>query len=322
MEMQVDSLSTPAEAETLLGMVTEAKDAFRIQRVAEDRGEQWRAVALCAERLYGQLLGPAKPGNPGGKPNLSGTKVSGAESVARNQARKVAAVPEDLFKNYLNNAPNPSRAGLMRRYNLNAGGPNPPRPPRPTKATEEQINACLEGIRRGESQTDIGRELGLGNNSMVLAQAYGIAADRHARAVGPPVRPPGRPKNWNGKSNDKRQRELSAARGKDNYAELLEFQTRVAQMCVVLEDWHVIEDCQLDEVALQRLSDIHDDLLSLGEWYERTLSAVQHRLTDAAVLQKIGKLRDTSGRTPEEAQTAMRLAERLERKLGSRLAAV
>jgi hypothetical protein len=65
METQIESLRTPADAQVVLKQIAKAEDAFRIQQMAEDRGEEWRTVALRAERLYGQLIGKAKRGGIG-----------------------------------------------------------------------------------------------------------------------------------------------------------------------------------------------------------------------------------------------------------------
>ena len=66
----------------------------------------------------------------------------------------------------------------------------------------------------------------------------------------------------------------------------------------------------LDEAELWRIADIHDALTDLAELADRALSLVQARLEDAEVLEKIAALRNTSGRTPAEAETAGKLAGR------------
>jgi hypothetical protein len=124
---------------------------------------------------------------------------------------------------------------------------------------------------------------------------------------------PIRSKSWNGKSGDKRLRELRA-QGDDDYAALLDVQLRIARAVAVLEDIRV-QDYGLDEVSLWKISDLHDDLISLGEWQNRAISAVQAHLGDASVAAKIAKLREHSGRTPAERETAELLAARLEKKL-------
>ena len=130
--------------------------------------------------------------------------------------------------------------------------------------------------------------------------------------------------NWNGKTNAARERELFDRKRKnkgkqpDKYLELLRLNMDISKMTRILEGWHVHE-FNLDEESMWLMADIHDDLITLGEWHDRTLSAVGRWLLDKDVRDKIAKLRDTRGRTAEEAETALRLAERLERKLEARL---
>jgi len=133
----------------------------------------------------------------------------------------------------------------------------------------------------------------------------------------------GRKGNWNGKTNASRERELHARKRSkqkqpDKYLELLRLNMDISKMTRILEGWHVHE-FNLDEESMWLMADIHDDLISLGEWHDRTLSSVQAWLLDVDVREKIAKLRDTRGRTEEEAETALRLADRLERKLEARL---
>jgi hypothetical protein len=90
------------------------------------------------------------------------------------------------------------------------------------------------------------------------------------------------------------------------------------RLCRVLEDYQP-EDYTADEDSVWHIAAIYEDLISLGEWVSRSLSATQGWLGDADVRKKIALLRDAHGRTPEEAETAQRLADLLERKLGARL---
>jgi hypothetical protein len=132
---------------------------------------------------------------------------------------------------------------------------------------------------------------------------------------------PGRVTNWNGKSNLQRERELLAERKTSSYPELVTAQRRFAQAAMALESIDV-NSYGLSEVVLWKVEDILDDLISLGEWYDRTLLGVLGWLDGVDLRGKIEKLRNTAGRTPEEAETALRLADRLERKLEARLEAL
>jgi hypothetical protein len=126
------------------------------------------------------------------------------------------------------------------------------------------------------------------------------------------------PMHWNRKTTKMRQRELKGRRKMDPYPGLLRVQMIISDLCAALESVR-IGDYHLDEVSLWRITDIYDDLISLGTWTDRTLSAVQGRLDDSEVLAKIAVLRNTNGRTPSEARAMKALADRLEHKLTRRL---
>jgi hypothetical protein len=91
-------------------------------------------------------------------------------------------------------------------------------------------------------------------------------------------------------------------------------------LCSVLDDIHV-EDFELGGIGPWQVADIHDDLVTLVDKADRLLSAVQGWLEDGNVRKKIAILRDSSGRSPAEAATAAKMADRLERKLNARLGA-
>ena len=134
-------------------------------------------------------------------------------------------------------------------------------------------------------------------------------------------RPPRRTENWNGKTNPKRKRELQQKRREGDYAGLVNTQLQINNLCSALEATE-LEDFGLDTATLAVVADIHDDLLTLAEWVDRKLHHVGAWLNDVEVRDRIRKLRDTRGRMEEEAATALRLADRLERKLEARLVSV
>jgi hypothetical protein len=121
----IEDVQDPDEAMRLLDKVRLADEAVRLQRLGEDRERRWHVLVLRAERKVGELLGPAQPGNKTGRArtNVSATNVSDADRVARNQARKVAAVPAEKFEEYVSTASNPTRAGLLRSANGKAKPP-------------------------------------------------------------------------------------------------------------------------------------------------------------------------------------------------------
>jgi hypothetical protein len=187
------------------------------------------------------------------------------------------------------------------------------------RPTEQQIRACIEGILKGRNQTEIGKELGLPHNSMQLGKAYDAAVRHLERGEGGEIMAgrPGRSRNWNGKPSKARQREL---RGLRQATELHKLSRRIADLCVVLEDFS-IDDLRLDEATMWEIDAAYADMITLGEWWNRTIMGIQGWLSDVSVREKISKLRDTSGRTAEEAKVARMLADRLERKLEARLTA-
>jgi hypothetical protein len=71
----------------------------------------------------------------------------------------------------------------------------------------------------------------------------------------------------------------------------------------------------LQDPMLKRLLDtFFDALTDAVEAGEAKLDAVRQRASDEAIKRKVAALRNTVGRTPQEAETALRLADRLEKK--------
>ena len=85
-----------------------------------------------------------------------------------------------------------------------------------------------------------------------------------------------------------------------------------------------VDDIELDEHTADTVNDLHDDMLRLQDWAERVSGAVQGRLGEQAVRQKIAGLRAKTvsrGCSEEEAVAAQRAADRLERRLNNKLVA-
>ena len=129
---------------------------------------------------------------------------------------------------------------------------------------------------------------------------------------------PKRGKNPNGKTNPTRQRELKAQKKTGNFGDLIHAQLKMNELCSWLESFD-ISNYEFDSPTLLVIADVHDDLLSLQGWLDRALLHIGGHLADHDVREKIKRMRDPHGRTPEEAMTANRLADRLERKLEARL---
>lgn len=124
----------------------------------------------------------------------------------------------------------------------------------------------------------------------------------------------GRPKNFNGKSNAKRLRELKDRGKTDHYNELRTVQLRISELCgalesVKLEDYNLSGD---DEVTMWRIVDIFDDLLSLAPWVELNINRLKGRIKAADLLERAAKFRNVGGRTDEEIKIFIARAEKLE----------
>jgi hypothetical protein len=183
--------------------------------------------------------------------------------------------------------------------------------PRPPRATQEQVQVCIDGIRKGLSQTDIGKKLGLADNSMVLTQAYTAAwylAENGTTAAA-------KPKTWEGKSKTQRQREVRA--GLKTRPGIYKVLNDMGKLTGYIETLKV-EDFNLADLDAWDVSFIHSDLVSLSLASDRLLSAVQGWLEDGDVLRKIDLLEKRTkdaGCTESEVKVAKAMVDKLRRKL-------
>jgi hypothetical protein len=151
------------------------------------------------------------------------------------------------------------------------------------------------------------------HDAIPFVKAYAVAEDR--------INHPGTAREvyadiWEKKTPRQRLRELRGeARG--GYSELLQFQVKVTELCTVLEDFDV-QDFNHNEDELGRFRDIRDDLVSLGIWLDQQLTAVARYVDTYATVARIIHLRNPWGRTPPEAESARKYADKLERQLGPR----
>lgn len=136
--LAIDSVETPEDAESLLGRIKVAEQAIRLSKLGAEREQRWGRVRLMGERRYGELLPKPEPGKRTDRgPVTSGNgSLSGAQRVEQNRARSVSSVPEAVFTEYVESAPKPSRAGLLRAVET----------PTPTEreATEQQLREEVE----------------------------------------------------------------------------------------------------------------------------------------------------------------------------------
>lgn len=110
---------------------------------------------------------------------------------------------------------------------------------------------------------------------------------------------------------------------KGDYGKLLRLSVEMTKLSAVVQAYHP-EYYAPDEVSsvdpvYAIVCTFHDDLADLSRWIDEALVATQTWLGDVEVRRKIAKLRDPTGRTPEEVKAARRVADRLQRKLGAQL---
>lgn len=117
----------------------------------------------------------------------------------------------------------------------------------------------------------------------------------------------------------RRKRSTGGDTPKGSVAELRRLRLEIDQMSTAIKDYNISDYDLADDAYLDLAVDIFGDLLGLGEWVDGAVSATQAHLSEVKVLAKIGKLRDTTGRTAAEAETARKLADKLEAKLTKRL---
>ncbi len=115
----IDAVTTPDEAEALLARVKVAAEAARVMHLGKELAREWRGIEIKAERKWGELLGDANRSanaakGPDGVSAANTTTPSGSERVAQHEARKIAAVPEPVFEEYVETADAPTKAGLLR----------------------------------------------------------------------------------------------------------------------------------------------------------------------------------------------------------------
>lgn len=161
-----------------------------------------------------------------------------------------------------------------------------------------------------------------GMSSGTAALVIQLVKNQSSPAEEPKPKTNGRPKNWDGKSNAKRERELrekakQAAHVGGDFMALVKVQKRINELCSALETVD-LGGYDIDEPTLALVADMYDDLSYLAHWHSRALTQAETWLGNSDVLRKIEGLKAKAvdrGATPEEADTARRLVERLERKL-------
>lgn len=106
-------------------------------------------------------------------------------------------------------------------------------------------------------------------------------------------------------------RELNELRRRDDSL-LLTARTDISKATQRLEMVDFLE-WGLRDADPETTASIYEELTILSAWVETSLGVVAREITDLKKLELIRKLRDTTGRTPEEARAFARHADRLER---------
>jgi hypothetical protein len=139
---------------------------------------------------------------------------------------------------------------------------------------------------------------------------------RTGNAPEPEPKHTGKIKNFNGKSNAKRMGEIKEERKRTGkYTDLLKLQLEMTKLCVVLEDYEP-DDFGLDTTTADLIADFYDDLVSLGEWWERSVRSTTAWLSDLKLDATIAKLRKktlANGCSEGEVENAQSIIAKLER---------
>jgi len=320
------------EAEQLLTRVKMAEEVVRLAKVAGDRERRWGALRLRAERRHGELLPPPKQAGPGRGLKKGSQAANVSSKDARSYARKVANVPEEEFNEYLDKADKPSRGGLLRATAKPPRKRAPSTTGRPKRRNEktvaegeagiayskEAINWVRRRIRLGWSRDRIVSTATAGEDGWPHADKLSNGMFTTVRAIiywqeRMPV-PGKRPKR-----TGKRFREVAATRRTPGYPSLVDLQHRVLQLTGALETTD-LDDYNITSTNEHVVEEFYDDLIDLQFWMDDSLRRVEDRLGERKLREQIRKLReDHAGRTPEEIQIALRLADRREATLNRKL---
>ena len=297
--------ATPEEAERQLDAAVTPEEAWRIYELCADREENWRVIRLKAERRHGELLGPPMTRQETG--GVTGCNTSGADRVAQTRARKVAAIPEEKFNEYIReHGPKSSREGLLREHGTSNG--KRPKEPKVQRVSSAQAVDMLRNRVREMQQDKWGHWPRWSDQDREIARAV-LAAKKQKSPTGKRLHTIGLKR--------------SAARAGGDPTVLWDTAYEIMKLTSLLESLD-IEDVELDEHSLDTINELHDDMIRLQEWIDRTMGAVQGRLGEWAIRRKIIGLRSKTvenGCSAGEAHSAQQAADRLERKLKARLIA-
>jgi hypothetical protein len=313
----IETIETPEAAEALLAQITLCDDAMRLAKLGEDRERRWKVLRLKAERRYGELLGPAETGRPEG--NVTGGHVSSdVERKARKQARKVAAVPQGAFDDYVASEPKPSREGLLRKTPSSRSS-RPRRERSDNVLDDDRVIAWIaRRLRAGKTREEIadeakaglydwplpGRSLGV----IAVREAMRVLRDRRRRGDTLRARRP--------KESGKRLRQLHAEKRGGRTGDLWRLQKAISEAVSMLEGFD-LPALDWSEETEDVVAELYDDLERNLRWLNAALEAVTAHMDELGRQRKLTQLRaraDDPSSTAAERATAAMLAEKLARK--------
>ena len=310
----IESVQDPAEAERLLGNVTIAAEAMRIERLGVDRERRWKMLQLKAERRFGELLGPAQ--NRG---RATVTRGYGPEHrMQASRARKVAAVPQDIFDDYVHNDLKPSRRGLLRHVPKAKAAPRRREYNNKYWENDEVIAWVARRTKAGRTRDEIVEESEagahdwplpaqpLGKNAADIARA--IVADRARRGDTMRRREPS--------GSGRRLRQLHAEKRAGRTGDLWDLQVAIAQAVGGLEAFR-LPDLDWSEDTEALMADLYDDLERHVRWSEAAFETVTAHMSELGRQRKIQALEaraNDPSSTPAERASAAKRAEVLRRK--------
>lgn len=126
------------------------------------------------------------------------------------------------------------------------------------------------------------------------------------------------PEPWPKPSPPSSSRPTTRERRRVDYFDLCRLQTETDRFWGFLQSYDASDwDLNDDSIACVAMN-VFDNLTLLADEISDTLTSLRGRFSDQRVRDKIAKLRDTTGRTAAEAETALRSVDRIEGKLVAR----
>jgi hypothetical protein len=211
----------------------------------------------------------------------------------------VAAVPQDVYDDYIKNNPAPTREGLLRKANpakpAAAAKPKAKTAVNPNLQENEDVLAWIGKRKKaGQSRDQIVASAAAGLNGWPLNGtplpqntvdiAVAILVDR---GVLPP-RTPRKGSTWGGR----RKRKVYDQIREDGDTKLRRLRIDIADGVRKLEHMVLPDDIGLNEESQDDIDALFDDLVVLRDWVATSLTATKACMGDRKKQEKLQKLRD------------------------------